>query len=84
LVNPGLLPQHDDRRATPIDLVPEVASADRALTINQDTYQTEQAATQAVVNRSLSIGKDACQTDGVLNIGEMKLVVSEFLYDGEC
>jgi hypothetical protein len=83
LVNPGLLPQHDDRRATLIDLVPEVASADRVLTINQDTYQTEQAATQAVVNRSLSIGKDACRTDGVLNIGEMKLVVSEFLYDGE-
>jgi hypothetical protein len=81
LVNPGLSLQHDKHRIIkPV----EFKSADKAPTINQDTYQTARAATQAVVNRSLSIGKDACRNHGVLNFGEMTLVVSKFLYDGEC
>jgi hypothetical protein len=81
LVNPGLSLQHDKHRIT--SLV-EFKSADKVPTINQDTYQTARAATQAVVNRSLSIGKDACHNHGVLNFDEMTLVVSKFLYDGEC
>lgn len=84
MVNRALWLQHGNLRATPIDLVTVAGTAGKALPINQDTDQTERAATQVVVNQSLSIGKDACRTDGFLNLGEMKLAVSEFLYDGEC